>query len=57
MGFVKGKLPGDEEILGSLSLGKEKTFIMMGTVDEEIIKDPTEHDYPEVLFIYLLELD
>jgi hypothetical protein len=48
MGLVKGKLPSDDDCLGQLSLGPEKSFMMMGTPEKDIIKDPSEVDVPDV---------
>ncbi|KAJ3062652.1 Ubiquitin-like domain-containing CTD phosphatase 1, partial [Quaeritorhiza haematococci] len=48
--FVKGRLPADDIVLSSLSLRDNHTFMLMGTVEEEIIKDPSQIDgLPEVM--------
>ncbi|ORX85499.1 HAD-superfamily subfamily IIID h [Basidiobolus meristosporus CBS 931.73] len=49
IGLVKGKLPLDDIVLGSLQLKDNHTFIMMGTPEENILKDPSELDLPEVI--------
>lgn len=48
VGLVKGKLPADPECLGDLNLGAEKAFIMMGTPEKDIMRDPQEGDGPDV---------
>ncbi|KAJ3056896.1 hypothetical protein HK097_003056 [Rhizophlyctis rosea] len=48
MGFVKGRLPADDIVLSSLNLKKDHGFMMMGTVEEKIWKDPTPADLPDV---------
>lgn len=50
VGLVKGKLPADTESLGDLNLGVEKSFIMMGTPEKDIMRDPQEGDGPDVPF-------
>jgi len=51
VGLVKGKLPNDDDCLGLLNLGPDKSFIMMGTPEKDIVKDPAEVDVPDVSFL------
>ncbi|KAJ3308620.1 hypothetical protein HDV04_001033 [Boothiomyces sp. JEL0838] len=44
IGLVKGKLPPDETLIKDLKLKATHHFIMMGTVDEDIIKDQSDLD-------------
>ncbi|KAJ3273665.1 hypothetical protein HDV01_004274 [Terramyces sp. JEL0728] len=44
IGLVKGKLPPDNTLIKDLKLKPNHHFILMGTVDEDIIKDLSDMD-------------
>ncbi|RUS15143.1 HAD-like domain-containing protein [Endogone sp. FLAS-F59071] len=54
LGFVKGKLPDDSAVLSTLSLKPKPNsitidFLMMGTPDANLFKDPDQVDLPDVV--------
>ncbi|KAI8927943.1 HAD-like domain-containing protein [Entophlyctis helioformis] len=48
IGLAKGKLPSDNTPLSSLNVKEGQTFMMMGTVEEQILKDPSDLDLPAI---------
>ncbi|RUP38016.1 hypothetical protein BC936DRAFT_138427 [Jimgerdemannia flammicorona] len=54
LGFVKGKLPDDSAVLSTLSLKPKPNsttidFMLMGTPDANLFKDPDQVDLPDVI--------
>ncbi|KAI9091471.1 HAD-like domain-containing protein [Phlyctochytrium arcticum] len=49
IGFVKGKLPGDDVVLSTLDLKPSHSFMMLGTVEHKIHQEPAVGELPEVV--------
>lgn len=48
LNLIKGKLPPDSAVLSSLNLKENHAFMLMGTPDAELLREPSDADLETV---------